>query len=173
MDLKATIRSIPNWPKEKIIFRDITTLLENADAFREACDRFYEHYRNVKIDKIAGIEARGFLFAAVLAYRLGKGVVLIRKKGKLPFKTISESYSLEYGESTLEVHEDSINAGENILIVDDLLATGGTVKASANLVEKLGGIVAGCAFVIDLPDLGGKEVLKKYDVFTLVSFEGH
>lgn len=172
MDLKSAIRSIPDWPKKGIVFRDITTLIQNAEAFGECCDRLYEHCKEMKIDKVAGIDARGFLFASVVAYKLGLGVITVRKKGKLPFKTISESYSLEYGENTIEIHEDALKKGESILIIDDLLATGGTVKAAANLIERLGGSVAGCAFVIELPDLHGKKALEKYELFSLVSFEG-
>jgi len=147
-------------------------LLQNGKAFKEACDLLYEHYKNLKIDKVAGIDARGFLFAAVLAYKLGLGIVPVRKKGKLPYKTISEKYLLEYGENEIEIHEDSISKGEKILIVDDLLATGGTVSAAVNLVERLGGEVVECAFVIELPDLKGRHLLKNYNVFSLISFEG-
>ena len=172
MNLKQSIRTIPDWPEKGIMFRDITTLMENSEAFAEACNQLYERYKNAKIDKVAGIDARGFIFGAVLAYKLGVGFIPIRKKGKLPFETIEENYSLEYGKNTLELHSDAISKGENIVIIDDLIATGGTIKASINLIEKLGGKINECAFVIELPDLKGREKLKGYNVFSLVEFEG-
>lgn len=172
MDLKKSIRTIPDWPHKGIMFRDITTLMENNEAFAEACNQLYERYKNAKIDKVAGIDARGFIFGAVLAYKLNVGFIPIRKKGKLPFATIEEDYSLEYGKNTLELHADAISEGENIVIVDDLIATGGTVKATINLIEKLKGKVHECAFVIELPELKGREKLKGYNVFSLVEFEG-
>jgi len=172
MNLKETIRSIPHWPLENVTFRDITTLMQDADAYKETCNMLYERYKNMNIDKVVGIDARGFLFAAVLAYNLGVGIVPIRKKGKLPYKTISESYSLEYGESIVEIHEDSISKGERVVIVDDLIATGGTLEAAIKLIERLGGVVVECAFVIELPELKGREKLKNYNVFSLVQFEG-
>jgi adenine phosphoribosyltransferase len=170
--LKNKIRSIPNFPIEHIIFRDITTLMQDGEAFCEACDIFYERYKNEKLNKIVGIDARGFVFAAVLAYKLGIGFVPVRKKGKLPYKTISEKYALEYGTAEVEIHEDSILKGERVVIVDDLIATGGTVAAAANLVEKLGGHIVECAFVVELPDLKGRELIKKHKVFAIVEFEG-
>lgn len=172
INLKDKIRSIPNFPKEPIIFRDITTLLEDGEAFRETNNRFYQRYKGQKINKIAGIDARGFVFGAVLADRLNVGLVPVRKKGKLPYKTISESYSLEYGSAELELHSDAIHKGDRVVIIDDLIATGGTVSAAANLIEKLGGIIVECAFVIELTDLKGREKINKYPVFSLVSFEG-
>jgi adenine phosphoribosyltransferase len=172
MDLKQSIRTIPDWPHKGIMFRDITTLMENAEAFAEANNQLYERYKNAKIDKVAGIDARGFIFGAVLAYKLNVGFIPIRKKGKLPFATIEEDYSLEYGKNTLELHADAIKEGENIVIIDDLIATGGTVKATINLIEKLKGKVYECAFVIELPELKGREKLKGYNVFSLVEFEG-
>ncbi len=172
MNLKDTIRTIPDWPIKGIMFRDITTLMQNPEAFREACDLLTARYKNLKIDKIAGIDARGFIFGAVLAYKLNIGFIPVRKAGKLPFKTIKESYSLEYGTNEIELHEDAVSKGEKILIIDDLIATGGTVKAAINLIEKLGGIVAECAFVIELPELHGREKLKGYNVFSLIQFEG-
>ena len=172
MDLKQTIRSIPGWPIEGVIFRDITTLMQDKDAYRQACDLMFERYKDLKIDKIVGIDARGFVFGAVLAYKLGIGFVPVRKKGKLPWKTIQETYSLEYGTDTLEVHEDAVEKGEKIVIVDDLIATGGTVGATVKLMEKLGAQIIECAFVVELPDLKGREQIKGHKVFSLTEFEG-
>ena len=172
MDLKQTIRSIPGWPIEGVIFWDITTLMQDKDAYRQACDLMFERYKDLKIDKIVGIDARGFVFGAVLAYKLGIGFVPVRKKGKLPWKTIQETYSLEYGTDTLEVHEDAVEKGEKIVIVDDLIATGGTVGATVKLMEKLGAQIIECAFVVELPDLKGREQIKGYKVFSLTEFEG-
>lgn len=172
MNLKDTIRTVPNWPVEGVMFRDITTLIQNPEAFKEACDILYERYKEMDLDKIAGIDARGFIFGAVLAYKLGIGFVPVRKKGKLPFDMIQETYSLEYGEDTVEMHVDAVAKGERVLIVDDLIATGGTMYAATQLVEKLGGEVVECAFIIDLPDLKGKEKLDGYKVFSLMAFDG-
>ena len=172
MDLKSTIRTLPNWPIEGVMFRDITTLLQDPAAFKESINRFYDRYRTMKIDKIVGIDARGLIFGAPLAYKLEVGFVPVRKKGKLPFRTIGAAYSLEYGESMVEIHEDAIEKGERVIIVDDLIATGGTVKATIDLVEKLGGEVVECAFVIDLPDLKGREKIRDYKMFALMEFEG-
>lgn len=172
MNLKDTIRTIPDWPMKGIMFRDITTLMQNPEAFRESCDLLAARYKGMKIDKIAGIDARGFVFGSVLAYQLNIGFIPVRKKGKLPFKTITESYSLEYGTNEIELHEDAVSKGEKVLIIDDLIATGGTVNAAIKLIEKLGGVVAECAFVVELPDLHGREKLKGYQVFSLVQFEG-
>jgi adenine phosphoribosyltransferase len=172
MNLKDTIRTVPNWPVEGVMFRDITTLLQDPDAFQQAINRFYERYKDEKIDKVVGIDARGFIFGAVLAYKLKVGFVLVRKKGKLPYKTIEAQYSLEYGTSAIEIHEDSIQTGDRVLIMDDLLATGGTVAATAKLVEKLGGEIVECAFLINLPDLKGSEKIKHYTLFALTEFEG-
>jgi adenine phosphoribosyltransferase len=166
------VRSIPNWPIKGVIFRDITTLLEDPKAFKAICSIFYSRYANKKVDKIVGIDARGFLFGSVLAYELDIAFVPIRKKGKLPYKTISESYSLEYGEETIEIHEDAIGRGDRVVIVDDLMATGGTIAASAALVEKLGGDIVECAFVIELPDLKGREKMENRSCFSIVEFEG-
>jgi len=173
-DIKKSIRTIPHFPKKGIMFRDITTLLQNRIAFRQTCDEFYKRYKDVNIDVVLGIESRGFVFGAVLAYKLGVGFVPARKPGKLPYKTITESYNLEYGSSTVEIHEDAITKGQKVLICDDLVATGGTAMAACKLVEKLGGKVVECAFVVDLPDLGGKKKLEAtgHKVFTLVEFEG-
>jgi len=170
--IKSKVRSIPDWPIKGVIFRDITTLLQDPLAFKEICSIFYKRYVNEKIDKIVGIDARGFLFGSVLAYELGIGFIPIRKKGKLPYKTNSLSYSLEYGEETIEIHEDAILKGEKVVIVDDLMATGGTISAAANLVDKLGGNIFECAFVIELPDLKGRDKLGNRKVFSIISFEG-
>jgi adenine phosphoribosyltransferase len=172
MDLKSKIRTVPNWPIEGVMFRDITTLLQDPDAFRQSCDELYERYKNMKIDLVVGLDARGFIFGSVLAYKLGVGFIPIRKKGKLPSKTVSHTYQKEYGPDTMEIHEDAIKKGDQVLIVDDLIATGGTCSAAAALVEKLGGEIVECAFVIDLPDLKGKEKLKGYKIFTMLEFEG-
>ena len=170
--IKSKVRSIPNWPIKGVIFRDITTLLEDPKAFKAICSIFYNRYVDEKVDKIVGIDARGFLFGSVLAYELGIGFVPIRKKGKLPYKTISESYTLEYGEATIEIHEDAISRGERVVIIDDLMATGGTIAASAALVEKLGGDILECAFVIELPDLKGREKMQNRNCFSIIEFEG-
>ena len=172
MNLKDSIRTIPNWPIDGVMFRDVSTLLQDPDAFRESADQLYERYKDQKIDKIVAIDARGFIHGAILAYKLGVGLVLVRKKGKLPWKTISADYSLEYGSATVEMHQDAVSPGEKVLIVDDLIATGGTAAAAAELVEKLGGDIIEIAFIIELPDLKGRDKLTKYKLFTLVEFEG-
>lgn len=172
MNLKDTVRTVPNWPVEGVMFRDITTLTQNPEALKEACDALYDRYKGMSLDKIVGIDARGFIFGAVLAYKLGIGFVPVRKKGKLPYKTISATYSLEYGEDSVEMHVDAIGKGEKVVIVDDLIATGGTMYAATQLVEQLGGEVVECAFIIDLPELKGKEKLRDYEIFTLMEFEG-
>jgi len=170
--IKSKVRSIPDWPIKGVIFRDITTLLLDPPAFKKICTIFYDRYVNEKIDKIVGIDARGFLFGSVLAYKLDIGMIPIRKNGKLPYNTISESYTLEYGEEAIEIHEDAIQKGERVVIIDDLMATGGTISAAANLVEKLGGEIIECAFVLELPDLNGREKLGSRNVFSIVEFEG-
>lgn len=170
--IKSKVRSIPDWPIEGVIFRDITTLLQDPKAHREVCAIFYDRYANQQLDKIVGIDARGFLFGSVLAYNLDIGFVPIRKKGKLPYKTISESYALEYGTETVEIHEDALTKNERVVIVDDLMATGGTIAAAVNLVEKLGGEILECAFVVELPDLNGKSKLNGQKVFSIIEFEG-
>ena len=172
MDLKETIRSIPGWPIEGVIFRDLTTLMQDPEAYRESCDILYERYKDMKIDKIVGIDARGFVFGAVLAYKLGIGFIPVRKKGKLPFKTIQETYTLEYGEDTLEIHEDAIEKGEKVVIIDDLIATGGTVGATVKLVRKLGADILECAFVVELPDLKGRDQIEDCKVYSITEFEG-
>jgi len=171
-EIKKSIRTIPNFPKEGIMFRDITTLLSNPKAFKKTMDYLKVRYKGRKIDKIAGIESRGFIFGGALSYLLGVGFVPIRKKGKLPGETTSVTYDLEYGTDTIEVHTDAIRPGENVLVIDDLIATGGSSKAAVDLVERLGGKVIECAFIVDLPDLKGKEKLLGYDIFTMVEFEG-
>ncbi|MFA6010200.1 MAG: adenine phosphoribosyltransferase [Desulfobacteraceae bacterium] len=172
MDLTKTIRSIPDWPIKGVIFRDLTTLMQNPEAYKAACDALYERYKGMNIEKIVGIDARGFVFGGVLAYLLNVGFVPVRKKGKLPHKTISASYSLEYGEDHVEMHEDAITKGERVVIVDDLIATGGTMEAAVKLVRTLGGEIVECAFIVELPDLKGREKIKDQKVFTLCEFEG-
>ena len=172
MSIKESIRSIPGWPIEGVIFRDLTTLMQSPDAFRESCDLLFERYKDMNIDKIVGIDARGFVFGAVLAYRLGIGFVPVRKKGKLPCETIEESYSLEYGEATLEMHVDAIAHGERVVIVDDLIATGGTVGATVKMVKKLEAELVECAFIVELPDLKGRDKIPGCKIFALCEFEG-
>lgn len=174
-DIKAAIRAIPDFPKPGIIFRDVTTLMGNPEAFRQTLDLLVEAYQGQKIDQIAGIEARGFVFGAALADRLGVGFVPVRKAGKLPAETLSRTYALEYGEDTLEMHRDALLDHHRVLMIDDLLATGGTALAALDLIEEAGAEVVGAAFVIDLPELGGKQKLEArgLDVLTLIEFEGH
>jgi len=172
MDLKSKIRTIPDWPKKGIMFRDITPLLQDKKAFKYVIDKFYERYKGKNIDVIVAIESRGFIFGSVLAYKLGCSFVPIRKEGKLPHKTMKQEYSLEYGNAVVEIHEDAIKQGDKVLIVDDLIATGGTISATIKLVELLGGKIIEIAFVIELIDLKGREKLKDYNVFSLVEFEG-
>jgi adenine phosphoribosyltransferase len=172
MNLRDKIRTVPDWPIDGVMFRDITTLLLDPEAFRETCNILYERYKKMEIDKVVAIDARGFIFGAVLAYKLDVGLVPVRKAGKLPYKTIRESYTLEYGENTVEMHIDAIEKNEKILVVDDLIATGGTISAATKLVEKLGGVVVECVFLVELPDLKGREKIKNYNIFTLMEFEG-
>jgi len=172
VDLKKVIRTVPNWPKQGIMFRDVTTLLLNPEAFRYCIEQLKKEYAHKNITKIAGIESRGFVFGAALAYELKLPLILIRKKGKLPADVVSVEYDLEYGKDKIEVHRDAINEKDNVLIIDDLLATGGTGLAACQLVEKLKGKVAGIAFVVNLPELKGAEKLKKYNPFWLIQFEG-
>ena len=173
--IKSSIKSIPNYPKEGIIFRDITSLLEVPAAFKAAIDLIVEQYRDKGITKVLGTESRGFIFGAPVALALGLPFELVRKPKKLPRETISQSYQLEYGQDTLEMHVDAISEGDNVLIIDDLLATGGTVEATVKLVQRLGGVVKHAAFVINLPELGGEKRLNNLgiDCYTLVNFEGH
>ena len=170
--LEKSIRCIPDFPKPGILFRDVTTLIQNKAAFKKSVDLLVKKYKGQGFDKVVGVEARGFIFGAAVAYKIGAGFVPVRKKGKLPFRTIAATYQLEYGTDTLEIHQDAIGTGEKILIIDDLLATGGTVKAVIELVEKLKGKVAGIGFVIELVDLKGKDKFKKYPLYSLVKFQG-
>ena len=175
MDLKKYIRSIQNYPKKGILFRDITTLIKDKDAFKECINQMSKTINKLSCDKIAGIESRGFIFASPLSYNLSKPNILMRKKNKLPAEKYSVDFELEYGKATLEIHKDSISNGEKVIIIDDLIATGGTAEAAAKLVKKSGGKVAGFIFVINLFDLGGKNKLeeKGYKTFSLMDFPGH
>lgn len=175
MNLKDTIRTIPDFPKPGIMFRDITTLMTNRRAFAEAVVRLSAPYQEKLIDNVVGIEARGFVFGAAAAYELNAGFVPIRKKGKLPFDTYEQDYELEYGTDILEMHADAIRGQEKILLIDDLIATGGTAEAAVKVLRKAGANIIGAAFVVDLPDLGGRRRLEAMDipVLTLVEFEGH
>lgn len=173
--IKSSIRTIPNYPKEGVQFRDITTLLENPVALRMTIDALVHRYMNQNITAVAGIEARGFIFGTVLAYELGLSFITVRKQGKLPGETISQSYELEYGEDKIEVHKDCIKPGDNILLIDDLIATGGTAEAAIKLIRKLEGNVVESCFIVDLPDLGGSKKLQKEldcPCFSLCEFEG-
>jgi adenine phosphoribosyltransferase len=170
IDLAAYIRSIPDWPKEGILFRDITPLLADPKAFAAAVESLCESFADTRIQYVAAVEARGFIFGAAAAAKLGAGFVPIRKKGKLPFKTESISYDLEYGADTLQVHSDAVSKGANVLMVDDLLATGGTMAAACKLIEKIGGKIAGIAFLIELSDLAGREKLSQYKINTVITY---
>ena len=170
--IKSKIRTIPDFPKPGIMFRDVTSLLGDSGGINRVNEVLYDRYKDMSIDAIAGIEARGFIFGSMLADKLGVGFVPIRKPGKLPGEIVSEEYSLEYGTDKVEMHKDAIKLGQNVLVVDDLIATGGTCCAAANLIEKVGGKVAECAFVVELPELKGREKLDKWDVYSVVSFEG-
>ncbi len=171
MELKSLIRDVPNFPKEGIIFKDITTLLKNPEGFQNALERLYLLSKDKGIQKVVGIESRGFILGGALAAKLGVGFVPIRKPGKLPAETLSETYSLEYGEDTIEIHKDAIAPGENVLLHDDLLATGGTMKAAANLVEQLGGKVVQISFLIELDFLKGRRLLEDYEVHALIHYD--
>jgi adenine phosphoribosyltransferase len=174
-DLKASIRTIPDYPKPGVMFRDITTLLGDARSFRRAVDELVQPWAGGKIDKVAGIEARGFILGGAVAHQASAGFVPIRKKGKLPHKRVSIAYSLEYGLDEMEMHEDAISKGDRVVLIDDLIATGGTAEGAVKLLRQLGAQVLAACFIIDLPDLGGADKLRKLDVEvrTLVSFEGH
>ncbi len=174
-DIAKLIRTIPNYPKEGIMFRDITTLLKDPKGFQITINMLVEKYKNAPIDYIAGIEARGFILGAALAFALGKGFIPVRKKGKLPGKTITQSYDLEYGSDTIEIHDDALHKGASVLLIDDLIATGGTAIGAITLIEKVGGKVFETAFVVDLPELGGAKKIQNlgHKVFALCSFEGH
>jgi adenine phosphoribosyltransferase len=170
MDLAARIRDVPDFPVPGILFKDITTLLQDAEAFRAAIDALFEQVRAYEIDVVVGMESRGFIFAAPLAYRLGVGFVPVRKLGKLPGETISIEYDLEYGTNTLEIHRDAITPGQRVLVVDDLLATGGTVGATVDLVQQVAGRVVAVAFLIELKALRGREILTGYPVISLLTY---
>ena len=175
MDLKKYIRSIPDYPKKGILFRDITTLIKDEKAFKESIDQICKFAKDMKFEKIAAIESRGFVFASAVAYNLSKSFILLRKKGKLPAERYSQDFELEYGKATIEIHKDSIKENDSVLIIDDLIATGGTAEAGAKLIEKSGGKVAGFVFVINLFDLNGAKKLteKGYKVTSLMDFPGH
>ena len=167
--LKDHIRDIPDFPQPGVVFKDITPLLADVDAFRFAVDAIADHAAGLTVDRVVGIEARGFIFAAAVAYWLGAGFVPVRKPGKLPFRTVSEHYQLEYGTDSLEVHEDAVAAGDSVLVVDDVLATGGTAAATCRLVERLGGGIAGLAFVVELGFLDGRAKLADHDILSLIT----
>ena len=171
IELKKLIREVPDFPKPGILFYDITTLLKDAQGLKTIIDSIADNYRGQKIDTVIGVEARGFIFAPALAYHLGAGFVPVRKPNKLPAEVESFTYDLEYGSDTLEIHKDAVGAGHNVLIADDLLATGGTAQAVTQLVEKLGGTVAGLAFVVELEFLPGREKLAGYDVYSLLKYQ--
>jgi len=169
--LKQLIREVPNFPKPGILFYDITTLLKDKSGFATLIDQLSEHYINEDIDLVLGMEARGFIFGPALAYRLNAGFVPVRKSGKLPAETVRESYALEYGTSSLEIHKDAIHKGQRVVIVDDLLATGGTAEATAKLAGKLGAVIAGLGFVVELDFLNGRDKLKGYEVMSLLHYD--
>ena len=175
MDLKTAIRTIPDYPKPGIMFRDVTTLFGNARAFRRTIDELVQPYAGKRIDKVAGLEALGFILGGAIAHQLSIGFIPIRKKGKLPHSVIGEDYDLEYGKDRVEIHVDALDPGEQVLLVDDLIATGGTATAGIKLLERAGANVVGCSFVIDLPELGGADRIRKLGkpVHALVAFEGH
>ncbi len=170
LNLSDYIRSIPDWPKKGILFYDITPLLADKNAFAAAVDVIAERYADKKIDYVAAVEARGFIIGSAVARKINVGFVPVRKKGKLPFKTESETYGLEYGKDIIEVHSDAVKKGARVLMVDDLLATGGTIAAACKLIEKIGGKIAGVAFLIELKDLGGREKIKNYDITSEIVF---
>ena len=169
--LTEAIRTVPDFPKPGIMFRDITTLLKDPSSFQKASDAFYDRYKNAGIKKVVAVESRGFIFGAALALRLGAGFVPIRKKGKLPAKTLKQEYALEYGTDSVEIHEDAIVPGERVLLHDDLLATGGTIEAACKLVEKLGGKIVGLSFLIELSFLHGREKFRNHEVFSIIQYE--
>ncbi|MCF8468124.1 MAG: adenine phosphoribosyltransferase [Sneathiella sp.] len=174
MDIKSVIRTIPDYPKKGVMFRDITTLWQDAGGFRHVVDLLVWPYAGVRIDKVAGIEVRGFVLGGAIAHQLSVGFIPVRKKGKLPGDVISEQYELEYGTDTVEIHSDAIKTGDNVLLVDDLIATGGTAEAAINLLRRAGGTVIGAAFVIDLPEIGGAKRIEAMgiNVRTLCAFDG-
>jgi adenine phosphoribosyltransferase len=172
--VKSKIRTIPHWPKQGVMFRDITTLLKDSEGFKRMIGLLVERYKGMEIDSVAGIESRGFITGSVLAHQLGVGFIPIRKPGKLPAETVSEEYELEYGKDKIEIHKDAIHEGSKVLLVDDLIATGGTAMAACSLLKKLGADIVECSFIVDLPELGGKKKLTNagYKAFSLVEFEG-
>ena len=171
-ELKDYVRTIPNFPEEGVMFRDVTTVLGDPEGLKLAIDKMQEKVEKLEFDVVVGAESRGFLFGMPIAYNLNKSFVPVRKKGKLPAETISETYDLEYGQATLEIHKDAIKQGQKVVIIDDLIATGGTLEAIIKLVERLGGKVVRICCLIDLPELGGKEKIKNYQVDTVIAFEG-
>lgn len=175
VDIVKLIRTIPNYPKEGIMFRDITTLLKDPAGFKATIEILMAKYKDVQIDYVAGIEARGFILGSALAYGLGLGFIPVRKKGKLPGKTITQSYNLEYGSDTIEIHEDALHRGARILLIDDLIATGGTAIGAITLIEKVGGVIVETAFVVDLPELGGAKKIEDlgHKVYSICNFSGH
>jgi adenine phosphoribosyltransferase len=168
--IKNAIREVPDFPKKGILFYDITTVLQDGEIFRQAVDAFAEQFADQQIDVIVGVESRGFIFASALAYKTGKGLVIVRKPGKLPYKTYQETYELEYGTDTLEIHQDAIQPGQKVLIVDDLLATGGTVKATADLLKNFDAEIVGIGFLIELAFLNGNDKLQGYNVKSLITY---
>jgi adenine phosphoribosyltransferase len=174
MTIRSLVRTVPHYPKQGIMFRDITTLLKDPVGLRATIDQLADRYSKAKIDKVVGIESRGFIIGAAVAYKLGLGFVPIRKKGKLPAETVGHDYELEYGADRIEMHVDAISKGDRVLLLDDLIATGGTAEAAVKLIESVGGSIVACAFVIDLPDIGGRARLEKlgHEVFALCEFEG-
>lgn len=172
MNFKEKIRTIPNFPKEGIMFRDITTLLKDSEGFRDVINEFVNRYKDKKIDAVVGIESRGFILGGAIAHQLGVGFIPARKPGKLPAETTKIEYELEYGKDALEIHNDAIQPGQNVLLIDDLLATSGTCRAAINLIKKLGGNIVETAFIVELPGLKGREKIKDVPVFSLVEFEG-
>jgi adenine phosphoribosyltransferase len=173
--LRSCIRTVPDWPAPRVQFRDITPLLQDAKTLRILIDTFVHRYMGQKIDRVAGLDARGFILGAIVAYELNVGFIPIRKKGKLPFNTVQEQYELEYGSATVEIHTDACKPGERILLIDDLIATGGTMMAGMRLLQRLGAIVVEGAVIVDLPELGGSKLLRDagLPLFTVCSFEGH
>ncbi|MEM5871436.1 MAG: adenine phosphoribosyltransferase [Candidatus Aenigmatarchaeota archaeon] len=171
MDLKEKIRTIPDFPKPGVMFKDITTLLKDPKAFRFAVQEMVKHFKGKKIDKVVSAESRGFIFGSAIAYELGAGFVPLRKPGKLPWKKIREEFDTEYSKDAFEIHEDAIEKGENVLLVDDLLATGGTMEAAAKLIERLGGNIVGIAILIELAFLKGRQKLNKYDLMSVIKYD--
>ena len=171
MDIESKIRTVPDFPKKGIMFRDITTLLKDKEAFGRVVDQFFEHYKDKRIDKVVSVESRGFIFGSALAYRLGAGFVPIRKPGKLPAEVIRQEYQLEYGTDSMEIHKDAIVKGDRVLVHDDLLATGGTVAAACKLIERLQGKIEGICFLIELTPLNGRKAIPDKDVFSLIKYD--